>query len=879
MALYYEPRKINLVFFITNLILLFTFVAWAWRELHPEWRSYQEQFLQLQRSRLMAKIREEEKRLEGLAEYRQAKERLVKAEAVLRSPAFRRLQAEVKTAEKALKKAQDDFQNERARVIQAEDEMFYARSPEAKEFWRRKLEEHQQRSAQLEKNFLAWEQRVEALHARMTSLTKEYDEAKAAVEQMERDLALLRTNLESLKKQRVRIQQILVEPLRTVDRCTTCHLGIDKKDFDDPQVPLVFRYHPRYEELIAIHPIERFGCTSCHRGQGRALGKDAAHGFQKHWEKPFLPKEYREAGCNDCHMEQMEIRGAPRLTAGKRLFQGLGCVGCHDAPGFDNHSKAGPSLEFVASKLTPEWAFAWLKDPHAFYPNTRMPQFFLSNEEAEAIVAFLFSVSRSQVYSQPDLSQADPRRGKHLFDTVGCRGCHSLQDPPQLELTMPATPASEPRPGDQPFVPDLSFVGTKVNPAWLYAWIRNPKHYNPQTRMPDLRLTPQEAADITAYLLQQRRADWQPGVSNLRLSDPEVIRRGEQLVRYYGCFGCHTIPGMEKEAKIGVDLSDWGYKDVHFLDFGAKVHEIPHTREAWLVAKLKDPRQFREGLRMPNFKLTEEEVHLIATAVLGFTKEWEHLPAAYVVRLTPGQQEAERGRRLVWNRNCRGCHIIEGTGGFIYPNYEEGLQPPNLQSEGQRVSPDWLFRFLKDPTLGMGQQHALRPWLTVRMPTFHFTDEETNSIIHYFAEVDKEPLLALFRSPHVPNPQLAKTGKELFEVLQCMKCHPTGPVEVTAEGAGQLAPNLQLARERLQPEWVVEWLLDPQAFQPNTRMPTFFPQSEGQFISPFPNILGGDARKQAEALRDYIWTLALPAPKAGMVAAASMEGATRSPMR
>ena len=109
------------------------------------------------------------------------------------------------------------------------------------------------------------------------------------------------------------------------------------------------------------------------------------------------------------------------------------------------------------------------------------------------------------------------------------------------------------------------------------------------------------------------------------------------------------------------------------------------------------------------------------------------------------------------------------------------------------------------------------------------------------------------------NPATAAVGKKLFDALQCMACHPTGPVQPGADVA-QLAPNLQLARERLQPEWIVDWLLDPQKFQPGTRMPTFFPYNEqtGKYDSPMPDILGGDARMQAEALRDYLLTLAPP---------------------
>jgi hypothetical protein len=59
----------------------------------------------------------------------------------------------------------------------------------------------------------------------------------------------------------------------------------------------------------------------------------------------------------------------------------------------------------------------------------------------------------------------------------------------------------------------------------------------------------------------------------------------------------------------------------------------------------------------------------------------------------------------------------------------------------------------------------------------------------------------------------------------------------------------------LRPEWVLQWLADPQKIMPGTRMPAFFPATaqfpEGQ--SPFPNVLGGDAKAQIQAIRDHLF--------------------------
>ena len=48
----------------------------------------------------------------------------------------------------------------------------------------------------------------------------------------------------------------------------------------------------------------------------------------------------------------------------------------------------------------------------------------------------------------------------------------------------------------------------------------------------------------------------------------ENVDAGERLVRKYGCPGCHDIPGMEKESRIGVELSSFGDKVLEELFFG-----------------------------------------------------------------------------------------------------------------------------------------------------------------------------------------------------------------------------------------------------------------------------------------------------------------------
>src|SRR5207237_7947625 len=107
--------------------------------------------------------------------------------------------------------------------------------------------------------------------------------------------------------------------------------------------------------------------------------------------------------------------------------------------------------------------------------------------------------------------------------------------------------------------------------------------------MPSLLVSDDEARTITAYLVTL--GEKKPGPADLgtRLADPANVAAGEKLVRKYGCPGCHDLPGMESEARIGVELSSFGSKTREALFFGDRP-ELPETWADCSLTKLRDPR-------------------------------------------------------------------------------------------------------------------------------------------------------------------------------------------------------------------------------------------------------------------------------------------------
>lgn len=628
----------------------------------------------------------------------------------------------------------------------------------------------------------------------------------------------------------------------------------------------VFGTHPQLD-LIKKHNPEKFGCTSCHAGQGMALSDvEQAHGFEEHWDAPLLTSHYVEGSCVNCHAGRAEFAPyAQWISTGKKLFQDFGCYSCHDnvdVPDFRTMKQAA-SLRRVASKLTPSFMFSWIKNPSGMNPHTRMPNSMLSDDQADAVVTYLTQASDAEGYV-PDANApaGNAAKGKSVLEHVGCLGCHGTKD-------FPA--AGRLKEGNS-FGPHLSGLAGKITRPWLVDWLKNPKHYSPTTRMPSLRLTDAEVGDVAAYLLQDGDQPTLLPHEFTRLQDKAWADSGAKVITDYGCYGCHSIKGFEDRNKLSVSLAEFGKKLVQQLSWGtipedtlSKVREhfasvgLPlgksinahHDEDwyTWTILKLKNPRIFQTDQivqRMSNFSMSDSEAYAISVYLRSLRKTY--VAPQFLDQGTAVQTALDSGRNFVrWN-NCVGCHKVEGAGGSVserikvIENVPDALaySPPIITPEGAKVQEQWLTQFLRSPS-------PIRPWLQIRMPTFGFTDSMVTIAQKYFLAIQGQTWGEKSYDSFTPDPALAAGGQILFTKFQCIKCHQMGAVtDVTS-----LAPNLQLARSRLKPDWIPEWLRDPNAIQQGTRMPSFFP--DGQ--SPAPDILGGDSQKQMKALRDVVMSL------------------------
>jgi mono/diheme cytochrome c family protein len=581
------------------------------------------------------------------------------------------------------------------------------------------------------------------------------------------------------------IQQIWHPELGVTDRCTSCHVGLKEASLADvSQQP--YRKHP-----VVPHSMEQYGCVMCHRGQGAATTVEEAHSSTLAWEQPILPARYIESGCGQCH--RAGVQRTPVLNQGRALLARYGCVQCHNIKlpdgGVMQATQDAPSLSHIADKTTREWIYAWLKDPQAYAVSATMPNFKLKEDDIRDISAFLIANSTPVPGdTAPTLIQktADPAAGPSLYGESFCASCHSVQN------------AAGNLVGGN-VGPELTRVGNKAKPEWLRAWIRNPRVYDPKTEMPHYRFNDQQVATMEGFLLAKIDSDL---LSNVRLDSatPEQIAHGKSLVMEYGCASCHEIAGFKKPENFAPELSRIGSKPVSQLIFAAGMQ---HTLPDYIAGKIRQPRAFAPGLKMPQYSFNPAQIDALTTALLAQNDRAQTMSPQLSVPAPPTSHYRPAGRagQIMADLACFSCHAINGRGGDM---------APDLTWEGSSVQRKWLEDFFHNPG-------TLRPALIRRMPKFNLTNEEIATLSDY--------IMTVYQTPEFEHDSMSESGYSATQVEQgrqmfyskyaCQSCHI---VDAKAD-KGYIGPTLTGVGSRLTAPWVYHWLKNPQALRPDTVEP------------------------------------------------------------
>lgn len=563
-------------------------------------------------------------------------------------------------------------------------------------------------------------------------------------------------------------KQSYLPQLDRIDRCVTCHIGVDDPKQFDAEQPL--RTHSG--DVLAQHPVDKFGCTVCHDGQPLATQKDAAHGDVKHWPQPLLRGERVYTSCSRCHYENdlygaeddlysgggsltpltaheldAAVPGAASIARGKQLVLESGCLGCHayrgrggtlgpDITYIGDKDKHGFDFKHITGEHTPEqWLIEHFKEPQKVSPGSLMPDMGVTDEQAHDLAHFMMSLHHKNmpaaytpVPKRPAIGEHQPATGAQLYGMY-CSSCHGPAGRGSTVREL-NTPQAIDAPA-QLMVPSINHPDTLAvasNDYLRYVVA----HGRPETNMIAWSgdrgggLGPQEIDRIIDFI----RSWDEQGADLAQVSaDRGDARVGKSMYRA-NCAGCH---GENGQGGIGPSLNSTTFLAVASDRYLAQTIVEGRPNTAMSGYRFFDAQQISDmlaHLRSWHPKLSDRK----QTLALAAKDDDANVSAAI-------------GRTL-FASHCVMCHGSEGQGDL----------GPSLNTDEflTLVDDDYLY-----DAIVFGRPDTPMPaWR-------HLSSADTASLIKYIRTWQRGKHRALPPARVVADPEI---GRIIYE-RACMSCH------------------------------------------------------------------------------------------------------------
>jgi cbb3-type cytochrome oxidase cytochrome c subunit len=566
----------------------------------------------------------------------------------------------------------------------------------------------------------------------------------------------------------------------TIDKvgCTICHEG-DGRDTDFTRV---------------VHmPNSRLQGQQWRSRHGTPYGEEKYNwNYRELWDLPMFPTKFVQASCRRCHVDAVELDGGEKYVEGMKLVERVGCYGCHRMdtyqildkdlknPAIDANRKnrrPGPPLLRISTKVTEEWAAKWILAPREFRPTTKMPHFFgqsncrpdvnhkpyppelkngvlrspVDDTIVASIVKYIWSLSDTQPDPAPPGLKGDPFKGEIIVRSLGCIACHKLEETPLSAFEdAPGKPAKRSRYLEE-FAPTLAAVGSKMNKAWLYAWVRNPKKHFAESNMPNLRLSEQDAVDVVEYLMTRKKPDWEklgaPAVNPAIVDD--MIR--EQLSKSMSVYDVERAVAGKHDLKSLKEL------------------ETPEGKVRWLGRKMV------KNYGCYSCHQLKREVETDPTKKPG-DKDYE-------IELANWQAEEGIGVELTGSQPWGSKHHDKLDYGFTEDDgvnhhgvkYKHGFTGDEVEVHVDETRQDWLENKLHNPRVFDGGKMSSKPWdELLRMPNFALNAREIESIATFVLSFTDHSVAGLVENAKKrPNADdfARYRGERLIRENNCRACH------------------------------------------------------------------------------------------------------------
>jgi cytochrome c551/c552 len=324
------------------------------------------------------------------------------------------------------------------------------------------------------------------------------------------------------------------------------------------------------------------------------------------------------------------------------------------------------------------------------------------------------------------------------------------------------------------------------------------------------------SAGQTIRNLQQQSADYEReiGISTRRADVAKENSEAQRLYQHADDLRVRISAINSRIEQLDMRTSDL-WKEVKKV--GPNLKEVKmKLRKEWVPVWIKDPHAWRQGTKMPTFRLTDEEVRAISAFI------WQSGVTGPLAKHPQGN--ANRGKESFETRGCMACHSIgEGS------QQQGGDFAANLSRIGEKINYDYLVRWIDNPrqrTLpydphekrdlteedykkaGMpfvfDNEHSTSPvngrQLLVQnmtpMPDLRLSIEETRDIATYLMTRKRDS----FRFPaagSMDDPKLKDRGRFLVRHYGCAACHEIAGLEEEQRIGTELTKEGSKPLERL----------------------------------------------------------------------------------
>jgi len=178
---------------------------------------------------------------------------------------------------------------------------------------------------------------------------------------------------------------------------------------------------------------------------------------------------------------------------------------------------------------------------------------------------------------------------------------------------------------------------------------------------------------------------------------------------------------------------------------------------------------------------------------------------------------APSNAEILQNKDCGSCHRLENT--------DKVSTGPDLHYAGNKFQPEWLKQFLQNP-------EVIRPAGVITDPGFlqgsrknphpSFSEKDASALADSLMALKiSGPTLEPVATEPLSKGRRAKIKYQFERTFSCISCHQSLNLAGKVRG-GISGPSLVNAGNRLQADWVANWLNTPEAYTEKSSLKLVF---------------------------------------------------------